>query len=202
MKAPLYDLNNKPVSEIEVSDEIFGRPWNADLVHQALMAHVANRRRPLAHTKGHSEVSGGGRKPWRQKGTGRARQGSIRSPLWKGGGVSHGPTKEKKYGKKINKKMLRIALHAALSRKLKDNNLKFVESLELKAPKTKELVMLLKPFGTPSTLIVSETHRAILSRASANLKKVKSLNPQSLNIEDILTHKDILIARDAVPAIK
>src|SRR5690349_438873 len=108
IKAPVYDLEGKPGKEIELSKEIFGARWNPDLVHQALVALEANRRKPIAHAKNRGEVSGGGKKPWRQKGTGRARHGSIRSPLWKGGGVSHGPRNEKNYSVKLNRKMRRL----------------------------------------------------------------------------------------------
>ena len=124
MKTAVYNLKGKKVSEIDLSDAVFSRSWNPDLVHQALLAQMGNRRRPLAHTKDRSEVSGGGKKPWKQKHTGRARHGSIRSPIWKGGGVTHGPTKEKIFEKKINKKMLRVAIHSVLSQRLKIDELR------------------------------------------------------------------------------
>src|SRR3989338_6971942 len=113
MKAQLYNLKGEVIGDIDLKDEIFGVKWNADVVHQALQAQIANTRKPIAHTKGRGEVRGGGKKPLRQKGTGRARHGSIRSPLWKGGGVTHGPTKDKIFAKKINKKMKRLAIVSA-----------------------------------------------------------------------------------------
>ena len=119
MKAKVYNLKGEVVKETELSDVIFLHPWNSDLVYQALRIQTANRRHPLAHAKNRAEVSGGGRKPWKQKGTGRARQGSIRSPIWKGGGVTHGPTKEKIFARKLNKKMLRGAIHSVLAKRFK-----------------------------------------------------------------------------------
>ena len=104
MKTDIFNQQNNKVDIIDLPERIFGVKWNPDLVHQALMAQLANRRQPSAHVKDRSEVSGGGKKPWKQKGTGRARHGSNRSPIWKGGGVTHGPTKEKNFTKKINKK--------------------------------------------------------------------------------------------------
>src|SRR5581483_12233223 len=124
MKTDLYNLRNEKVGTAELPDAVFGARWNAAVVKQVLDAQLANRRRPWAHTKDRSDVQGGGKKPWRQKGTGRARHGSIRSPLWVGGGVSHGPRNERDYSQKVNKKMKRAALFVALSRKMKDDEIK------------------------------------------------------------------------------
>src|SRR3989344_8010007 len=137
MKTQVYNLKGEKVGDIELSDKIFARDWNPDLVHQVMLAQAANRRHPWAHTKNRGEVRGGGIKPWKQKHTGRSRQGSIRSPIWKGGGVSHGPVSERDFSKKINKKMLRAAIYSVLSKKLSDGQLKVIDSLELEAPKTK-----------------------------------------------------------------
>ena len=120
MKSQVYNLAGKEVSEIELPDAIFNRDWNADLVQQLIVSQMANARHPWAHAKGRAEVSGGGKKPWKQKHTGRARHGSIRSPIWKGGGVSHGPVKMRSYAVKVNKKMLSAGLAVVLSRRLKD----------------------------------------------------------------------------------
>ena len=116
MKINIYNLKKEKAGEIELSDRIFGVKWNADLVHQALNTQLANRRQPWAHAKDRAEVSGGGKKPWKQKGTGRARHGSIRSPLWIGGGATFGPSKERNFAKKINIKMKRLAIFSVLSR--------------------------------------------------------------------------------------
>ena len=144
MKAPVYNWEKKEVGSVELNDAIFSAKWNADLVHQIVVASQANKRHPWAHTKGRGEVRGGGIKPWKQKGTGRARHGSIRSPLWRGGGVSHGPTKERDFSQKINKKMFRTGLHSVLAKKLADGEMVFIDSFILKTLKTKEIFSNLK----------------------------------------------------------
>ena len=126
MKAPLYDFSNTHVGELDLPDAVFGRPWNADLVAQALRVQEMNARQPHAHTKGRGDVSGGGKKPWRQKGTGRARHGSIRSPLWRGGGVSHGPTRDKRFARTLPKAMRTAAIQRTLPKKLHNLESKFV----------------------------------------------------------------------------
>ncbi len=138
MKADIYNQDGKKTGDVKLPDEIFNQKWNADLVHQVVVSMESNARRGTASAKGRSEVRGGGRKPWRQKGTGRARHGSRRSPIWKGGGVTHGPTNEKIYDKKINKKMRTKALVSVLSQKYRDNEILFVDSFSFNEPKTKE----------------------------------------------------------------
>ena len=138
MEAKVYNIAGKETGKVKLPERIFGVPWNADLVHQVVVSEDANARVSVAHTKGRGDVRGGGRKPWRQKGTGRARHGSRRSPIWKGGGVTHGPTKEKSYAKKVNKKMRTKALYTVLSRKLTDSEVFFVEPLSFTAPQTRE----------------------------------------------------------------
>src|SRR5271156_592944 len=137
MNADVYNLQNEKVGTMELPAEVFGTKWSPTLVKQVLEAQLANARSPWAHTKGRGEVRGGGKKPWAQKGTGRARHGSTRSPIWVGGGKAHGPRKERDYSQKVNKKMKRVALFSALSKKVKDGEFKVFESLVLSAPKTK-----------------------------------------------------------------
>ena len=197
MKLSVYDKTNKQVGEVEVSDAIFGRAWNPDLIHQIVVAMAANRRKPTAHTKQRDEVSGGGKKPWRQKGTGKARHGSIRSPLWKGGGVSFGPRNDRDYTQKINKKMVRAGVYVALSKKIADGECKVIDTLAIKEPRTRELAWVAK-----STLLIPRVGNKDIFRASANIQKVKALDPQSLNVEDLLKFKNILIDREAVMFIK
>ena len=197
MKLPVYDKANKQVGDIEVSDAIFGRAWNPDLVHQIVVAAAANRRQPLAHTKQRDEVSGGGKKPWRQKGTGRARHGSTRSPLWKGGGATFGPRNDRDYTQKINKKMVRAGVYVALSKKIADGEFKVIDTLAIKEPRTRELKWVPK-----GTLLIPATGNKDIFRASANIQKVKALDPQSLNVHDLLKFKNILIDREAVLGIK
>lgn len=138
MEAKVYNQEGKPEGMIDFPETVFNLPWNADLVHQVVTGMQANERLGLAHTKDRGEVRGGGKKPWRQKGTGRARHGSIRSPLWRKGGVTHGPRNERIYEQKINKKMKQKALFTILSAKLRDGELLFLKDLKLTAPKTKE----------------------------------------------------------------
>jgi large subunit ribosomal protein L4 len=216
MKTSLYNLENKAVGDLEVSEAVFGETWRPALVQQAIVTQLANRRRPWAHVKDRSEVRGGGKKPWRQKGTGRARHGSIRSPLWAGGGKAHGPRNDKDYSKKLNKKMRQLALRSVLSKKLKNDELRFVESLAIAAPKTKTAVAALKAFGPQASakggsssrgkrwdvLFVPDRENKALGRAVANLPKTKVLDPGSLNVYDILNYKRILIDRSALPVIE
>ncbi len=197
MKLAVYDKAMKQIGDVEVSDAIFGRAWNPDLIHQIVVAMAANRRQPLAHTKQRDEVSGGGKKPWRQKGTGRARHGSTRSPLWKGGGATFGPRNERDYTQKINKKMVKAGVYVALSKKIADGEFKVIDTLAIKEPRTRELAWVPK-----GTLLIPAVGNKDIFRASANIQKVKALDPQSLNVEDLLRFKNILIDREAVMGIK
>lgn len=170
--------------------------WNPLLVKQVVDSIIANSRQVLAHTKGRGEVSGGGRKPWKQKGTGRARHGSIRSPLWKGGGVTFGPKKERDFSKKINKKMLKRALFSALAKKAQDGELKLVESFELALPKTKAVSgMIEKITGGKSALILMEKGDKNARLAARNLKNVEIVIPENLNAFELLNYKEVLMKK-------
>lgn len=200
-------MKGETVGEVDLPDAFFARPWNSDLVYQALQAQVANRRQPLAHAKTRSEVSGGGKKPWKQKGTGRARHGSIRSPLWRHGGVTHGPLTEKIYAKKINRKMKQAALASALSKKLAEGELKVVDSFGLKEPKTNILARSLKTFFKQpkkaqklSALLVAD-EKAVF-RACSNIPGVKGMRFRELNVEDVLKHKNVLVEKAALGEAK
>lgn len=138
MNTPIYNTEGKKTGTIELPENIFNVSWNDSLMHQVVVAMQANARTPVAHAKFRGEVRGGGRKPWKQKGTGRARHGSSRSPIWRGGGVTHGPRNDKVYARTIPRNMRTKALFMALSRKLKDNEIIFVDSFGLKSPKTKD----------------------------------------------------------------
>lgn len=208
MKVNIYNLKNEVTGEIELPDKIFAVPWKSALVAQVLRAQLANQRRPWAHAKTRAEVRGGGRKPWRQKGTGRARHGSIRSPLWVGGGKAHGPSKLRDYSQKINKKMGRLAIFSALSRKLHDRELRVFENLTVEAPRTKVLAGVLRPaLGLKKNqkkydvLLVAGKENAAIKRASSNLPKAKAVSPESLNLYDILNYKNIFIEKNAVNSI-
>jgi len=208
MKTDVYNLHNEVVGTVELPDDVFGARWNATLVKQVMDAQLANARRPWAHVKDRSEVSGGGRKPWRQKGTGRARHGSTRSPIWVGGGKSHGPRNDKSYEQKVNKKMKRVALFSVLSRKAKDGQVKVFESLAVEVPKAKVLAGALhgvlamkKTAKRYDVLLVSDKDNKNLFRASGNLQKAKAIDVMSLNVYDILSHKNFFIDKDAALTI-
>ena len=138
MDATLYNIKGKEEGKLKLPENVFGLSWNNDLVHQVVTAMHANARTPIAHTKFRNEVSGTGKKPWKQKGTGSARHGSRRSPIWRKGGVAHGPRSERSYAQRINKKMRAKALYTVLSRKLKDGEVLFIDALTFDAPKTKD----------------------------------------------------------------
>lgn len=203
MTTDVYDNNAKVVGQVDLPDRLFNRPWNPDLVHQALRVQEMNRRTPNTHVKDRSEVSGGGKKPWRQKGTGRARHGSSRSPIWVGGGVTHGPTQNKNLTLRLNQKMRQVALFAILSLRLKEGEVKIIESFSISKPKTKLLAdALAKFFGdAPNALLVLSAPNKI-SLASSNLHNVKALDPKSLNVYDLLRYKHIFLEKDAVPIIE
>lgn len=208
MNADVYNLKNEKVGTVDLPEAVFGVAWKPALVKQVVTAELANERRPWAHAKGRGEVRGGGKKPWRQKGTGRARHGSIRSPIWVGGGKAHGPNKERDYSQKINKKMKRIALFSVLSRKLKDAEVKVFENLTITAPKAKILASTLMPVLNMKkgakrfdVLMVPAENNVNLNRASANLQKAKALVATSLNVGDILNHKHLFIEQSAAAVI-
>jgi large subunit ribosomal protein L4 len=144
LEAAIYSISGKETGKISLSESFFGLPWNADFIHQVITSMQSNARQGSAHAKNRSEVRGGGKKPWRQKGTGRARHGSSRSPIWVGGGTTHGPRNDKNYDRKINKIMKAKAVSMILSKKLKEGEVIFVDTLSMKEPKTKEAVAVLK----------------------------------------------------------
>ncbi len=207
MKADLYNVKGAKTGTVELPERVFGRKWSAQLVHQVLVGQIKNSRQVLAHAKGRDEVRGGGKKPWAQKHTGRARHSSIRSPLWKGGGVAHGPSKDVNFSVKVNKRMKQAAIFAVLSRKLKDGEIKIVESLGIEAPKTKNVAELLKALGgatkvvVGSHLLIPDLTNKNIFKASRNIPKTKSLSPKALNVYDLMRYKSILLDRSAVAAI-
>jgi len=207
MKVKVYNQKGEEVGETVLPKEIFGREINSDLIHQVAVCMMANQRLPWAHTKDRSEVRGGGRKPWPQKGTGRARHGSIRSPIWVGGGVTHGPRKEKKYEKKIPKKMKRLALFCVLSGKLKDNELFVLDKLELERPKTKLMAEIIKNLREKllkkgRILIALPQKNETIERATRNLPNVETIEARNLNVLDLLNHKYLILLKDSVKVIK
>lgn len=206
MNVKVYNTKAEEVGTIDLPEKIFGLSWNSDLIHQVVVAQQANRRESIAHAKGRSEVRGGGKKPWRQKGTGRARHGSIRSPLWKGGGVTFGPTRERNFSKKINKKMKRKALFIALSEAARRDVLRVVEHLVLPSGKTKEASAMVRDFGDIAsrrrTLFVSARPDRLMARAVSNIRRAGVLSADSLNAEDVLKHPRVLLDKDAIEVIE
>lgn len=193
---------NEVVEKIELPDEIFSKPLNTHLLWHYTRVYLAHQRQGNASTKTRAEVSGSGRKLWRQKGTGRARIGSIRSPLWRHGGTVHGP-KPRKYDLKINQKEKQEALRIALSEKLRSNSLVVLDSMVLEKPKTKELNTKLLNFNLQkSILLVDLSSNKNLKLASRNLPKVDCLYLDSINAYEVLKHKNLLISRDAINKIK
>ena len=196
-------LNSKGenVGKISLPEEIFGQTVNSGLVHEALVTQLAMARQGTAAAKTRSEVSGGGAKPWRQKGTGRARAGSNRSPLWRHGGIVFGP-KPRSYRITFPKKKRRNAIKQVLSQKIRENRLKVIDSLILEEGKTKRAKELLEKMGAlVGTLVIAKGKEANLSRGFANLPKVKLISVESINIYDLLNYEKIIIARDAIEAI-
>lgn len=206
MEAIVYNQKGEKSGTVQLPEAVFNVSWNGDLVHQVVVAMQANARTPVAHTKDRSEVSGGGKKPWRQKGTGRARHGSIRSPIWVGGGVTHGPRNDKNYSQKINKKMRAKALYTALSQKLRDNEIIFIDDLVLKTAKTKEAKQILfdlakvKGFEMLATkrnntaLIALESNTAETVRGFQNFGHVATTLSSDMNPARLLTYKYLILA--------
>ena len=202
-KVSVYNLQGKEVGEVELNPKIFGLKVNQTLVTQAVLVQQANDRQVVAHTKTKGEVRGGGKKPWTQKGTGRARHGSIRSPQWKGGGVVFGPRSDRNFELSINKKQKRKALLMSLSDKLSDNKIIIVDSLALSTPKTKELANGLSKLKIDrSALITTAEANQGLVRASQNLKKIAVIRANSLNILDVISHKHLVLDKASLDVIE
>ena len=203
MRVPLKDMNGKQVGELELSDAVFASPVNTTVMHQALMRQMSNARLGTHDTKTRGEVRGGGKKPWRQKGTGRARQGSTRAPNWVGGGTVFGPT-PRKYVKAMPKKMQRLALRSALSSKAASGQLVVVDKVVIDEPKTKTAAKMLAALGVneQSVLLVMAEKNVPVWKSVHNLPQVKSLQSGYLNIRDLLGHDMLLLTKDAVDAIE
>ena len=186
MEAKVYNIEGKETGKVTLPENIFGLPWNGDLVHSVVVAMQGNARTPIAHTKDRGEVRGGGRKPWQQKGTGRARHGSIRSPIWRGGGVTHGPRNEKSYTRKINKQARQKALLVALSRKYKDGEVVFIDTIEMAAPKTREARGILSSLSKHLGGLTKKKNAALIALPRAHTPTQKSFrNLGNINVEEV-----------------
>jgi large subunit ribosomal protein L4 len=208
MEMKVYNQAGKETGTVKLPDDVFAVPWNADLVHQVVVSMTSNARTPVAHTKDRSEVRGGGRKPWQQKGTGQARHGSRRSPIWVGGGA-HGPRNDKNYEKKINRKMKAKALSVILSRKLKDNEIIFVDSINFAEPKTSQALGVVKSLGgikgyerlankrvNAAFIALSKKDRTV-EKSFDNFGNIEVGEMRNLNPLQILNYKYLVIAEPA-----
>jgi large subunit ribosomal protein L4 len=205
MKAKVFSQEGKAAGDITLPDALFGVAWNPDLVHEVVVGMRANARTSAAHTKDRSEVSGGGKKPWRQKGTGRARHGSRRSPIWTGGGVTFGPRSDKDYSVKINKKVRAKALASVLSKKVEDNEVVFVDSLSLEEAKTKNAKSAFDAIATGSGTEAMATKRAnaalivlpgrdeAIEKSFRNFGNVEVVQAKDINPVNLLTYKYVVV---------
>lgn len=205
MEATIYNSKGKEAGKITLNEKVWGTPWNADLIHQVVTSMRANARASTASAKDRSEVSGGGKKPWQQKGTGRARHGSSRSPIWRHGGVTHGPLLEKDYTKKINKKVAAKALHTILSEKLRKSEIMFVDEIALKEPKTRDAKGILSALAGVKgfeKLLTKKRNAAylalpvklpVISKSFANFGNIDIGLAQNMNPLDLLNHKFVVV---------
>lgn len=208
LETKIYNQKGEVVGELGLSEKVFGVKASEALIHQAMVTQMANERQVLAHTKGRSEVRGGGKKPWKQKGTGRARHGSIRSPIWIGGGITFGPTKERNFKKKINKKMKQKAILMALSDRAANKSLIVLDKLEMTDYKTKDfnkMLKLLKPQDAKikrNFLVVNDKKDEKVMSSGRNLAGVKVLNLENINILDLLRCKNLILTAEGVKKLE
>ncbi|MGM1049672.1 large subunit ribosomal protein L4 [Paenibacillus uliginis N3/975] len=201
-KVALFNIDGSQVGEVELNDAVFGIEPNVHVLHDAVLLQRASLRRGTHKVKGRSEVRGGGRKPWKQKGTGRARQGSIRSPQWKGGGVVFGPT-PRSYSIKLPKKVRRLAIKSALSSKVIDNAIIVLDQLTLNAPKTKEFANILSNLKVGrKALIVAPSYDDNVALSARNIPGVKFVAADGINVLDVLTYDQLIITKEAVQKVE
>ncbi|MCD4782405.1 MAG: 50S ribosomal protein L4 [Candidatus Eremiobacteraeota bacterium] len=198
----IYNMEGEKQGVISLSEDVFGLPANIPVLSQALIRQLANRRRGTASTKTRGEIRGGGRKPWRQKGTGRARHGSIRSPLWVGGAKAFGP-KPRDFSQKMPKKMRRLALKSALSSKVSDKDMIAIDVLEFEAPKTKVFIEMMKNLKLEEkALFIIEQKNRSLEKSASNIPGVKVITTDSINIHDLFKYKHLVMTKDAIEKVE
>lgn len=202
MTIDVLNKEGKKVEAIELPQDIFGVRWNSRAVHQTIVASQTNARKPVAHTKGRGQVSGGGKKPWRQKGTGRSRHGSSRSPIWKGGGTTFGPTNERVFEKKVNKKMKRFALTSLMSRKLKEKKIFVFDSLSFEPAKTKSVAdfLRLRMGVRPSVLFVRDSKNTTLPRVARNVPRVDVVSALNIDSFSCASREKVVFEKSALTA--
>lgn len=199
--AGVYDIDKNRVSEIELNDAVFGAEVNQDAIYEVVRMQMASRRSGNASTKGRSDVSGGGKKPWRQKGTGRARAGHSRSPIWRGGGIIFGPT-PRSYAYKVPKKVKRLALISALSMKLKEEKMIVLRDIPLEEIKTKKFQAVVDRFGLNKALFVIDESRPVLEKSSRNIKAVKMVRSEGINVYDLLKYDHVVLLEPSIKKIE
>lgn len=199
-KVKVYNQAGKELKDVTLHDKVFAMTIKPALVAEVAVAMLANQRQPYAHTKGRSDVRGGGRKPWKQKGTGRARHGSIRSPLWIGGGVTFGPTKDKNFSKKINKKVKANALRMALTDRAKQDSIIIFDDIKFKEIKTKVLAdwLKIKPLADKKILIVLNRFDKNIDRSARNISRIKVVSLASINLLDVLAFPYLVLTESAL----
>ena len=197
----LYNINGEQVGELALKDEIFGVEVHETVLHDAVVMQLANRRQGTHDTKTRSEVSGGGRKPWRQKGTGRARHGTIRSPIWKGGGIVFGPH-PRDYSYSLPKKVRRLALKSALSAKVGAGDILVLDELSLDQPKTKDMARILSNLKVEDALLVTAVKDVAVEKSARNIPNIKPTVATGLNVYDILAYNKLVITKDAVAKVE
>jgi large subunit ribosomal protein L4 len=197
----VFNLNHEVTGQLELSDAIFGVPVKAHVMHEVVLYQMAKRRAGTAKTKGRSEISGGGKKPWKQKGTGRARAGTSRSPIWRGGGTIHGPH-PRDYDMRIPKKVRRLALKMALSQKILDAEFKVVDQLKFERIKTKDFADLLTRFQLRKTLVVLPERDETIEKSARNIPNVKVLRSEGLNVYDLLNYHAVILSRECISKIE
>ena len=201
-KVALYNVQGSQVGEIELNDAVFGIEPNESVVHEAVVMQMASWRQGTHCTKSRGEVRGGGRKPWKQKGTGRARVGTIRSPLWRGGAIVFGP-KPRSYSYSIPKKKRRLALKSVLSSKVLDNDIIVLDSLNFDAPKTKEMVKVLEALNVDKkALIVTAELDENVAKSARNIGGMTPVAANSMNVYDLLNHNKLIITKDAIAKVE
>lgn len=197
----LFNQEGKQVGDIQLNNNVFGVEVNTDAMHQVIVALLANKRQGTQSAKTRAEVRGGGIKPWRQKGTGRARQGSIRAPQWIKGGIVFAP-KPRDYRVSVPKSMRRVAMKSALTSKVQDNEVVVLEALSFEAPKTKNMVEVLKAFDAKKTLIVTGESNEVLYKSARNIADVQIMPVNNINVYDLLKFEKLIITKDAVSKIE
>lgn len=197
----VFDMHNKVVSQVDLDGEVFDAPVKSELVHQVVRMQMAQRRAGTACTRNRAVVRGGGKKPYRQKGTGRARAGSRRSPLWRGGGVVFGPM-PRDYGFKVNRKVRKAALKAVLTQKLRDGELKIIDRIEMPQIRTKAMLGVLEQLGLDSALILLPTKDEAVEKSARNIPFVKVMPVEGLNVYDALLYRNLVIVRECLQRIE